>query len=1094
MSARLEKFTFTENQEAVVNNELVIPVPDGYQYYSESEEGIGTRLLVITPEGYPRSTDPFDAEFAMVIPQYATVGVPFDPEKAEPYKFIFTSNYPVFTDGVIVEDLVCRENFGILHQNFYNEDDPTWNKVLAMIFVNSGAYIAHIYFNHPGYNALDGDLIDHFVSDVDEWMEKFRLTTESPASSVAIPSTTPDKSLYSRYSQVAQMSGMSSAGFNVVVNAAGADYQFIPFSQASEDDEVSDDSKSAYQRIINADSKGFSLSNEADKMKSLFRVSPSAFNMKHDRECEIDEGYIYKDYMLIALRSFAWTLAAYCAENGKTPADLSTDELKAIVDYCEKKEWLNFDNISYCKGLCDNNELHIFYVPDSAAVEDKKRLEPTQEDYDRVESMRRSFPTYNEILDQVRSLDSLRSDLEYIYPAMAAFYNMLGANRNRDEELTGSIADILYAWCAITKAAKEPFYVEDGPMRCFFTQLDGALETPELSIPQKTNNSDSHSTDDKNKKHDSESAGYMDQGCIVLSSSSADVDSADGELIKYHGNAVKIYISDEFQSIADYAFCENESIEEVVVSSGVKSIGEQAFWRCNRLKSVTLQNGVETICDSAFGSCKNLKSVILPESLLEIEDTAFMCCTELESIDLPQSLTSIGEGAFLGCSKLKAVNIPSSVRYIGAYPFNECKSLKYLYIPATVEEFGDNWLEDLNDFWAVIHIEKGSPAEKAVLNCSEADKYMIVYEKPSDSVIEEHFKNPFGFSDTEFTIEDEVLVGVETAEERIIIPAGIKRISQKAFEKCGKVKEIVISEGVVEIEDNAFSNAKTLQRVFLPSTLETLGKMSLLHELTEINIPEKIKEIPDNCFWWCSNLKQIVLPHGLLRIGKGAFRQTAIEEIDIPDSVTSIEECVFEDCVNLKRVSLSKKTAKIGESAFSNTLITEIALPDTIKSIGNNAFKGCKHLRTVKLPTGLKKIPDSAFWECEELDNIVLGDKVTSIGEYAFSGCKKLSSISIPKSVTKIEDQAFSDCISLQRIVIPNSVTKLGDWTFSNCDSLEDIYIPSSVKSFGEFALLFGSYETRVHVIKGSPVDQFCQDNWISNIVYETEQSMKSYQ
>ena len=52
-------------------------------------------------------------------------------------------------------------------------------------------------------------------------------------------------------------------------------------------------------------------------------------------------------------------------------------------------------------------------------------------------------------------------------------WDNLEEERDYDEPLTGNDADIVYAWCALALAAKNPFFTEDGPTSCFFGQIGG---------------------------------------------------------------------------------------------------------------------------------------------------------------------------------------------------------------------------------------------------------------------------------------------------------------------------------------------------------------------------------------------------------------------------------------------------------------------------------------------------------------------------------------------------------------------------------------------------------------------------------------------
>ncbi len=76
------------------------------------------------------------------------------------------------------------------------------------------------------------------------------------------------------------------------------------------------------------------------------------------------------------------------------------------------------------------------------------------------------------ILSSVASLNALRKDLKSIYPAIKKLWEELKKTRNSSDQLEGDEADIVYAWCALTRAAKEPFFSQDGPMNYYYEQIN----------------------------------------------------------------------------------------------------------------------------------------------------------------------------------------------------------------------------------------------------------------------------------------------------------------------------------------------------------------------------------------------------------------------------------------------------------------------------------------------------------------------------------------------------------------------------------------------------------------------------------------------
>lgn len=281
---------------------------------------------------------------------------------------------------------------------------------------------------------------------------------------------TPDEELYPHYNSVRSAGGLGFLGASVVVNASGTEYKFIPFRNAAENDEAEEDMKALYNRVIAKDTESYNLHEKAKEMQKLFHVNESAFDPRHDRECELEEGYMHRAYMMSGLRSFAWTLADYCKQHDCSPEDIDNTVASRIANFVANEDWLNYDGDTYCQGLCAGSDLHVYFVPDGVTQTDKKKLLPSKEDKDRVKRMKEKFPSYREILSEVHSLNALRKDLEYIYPAVKALWNSLEGKRDYDEALLGNEADIVYAWCALALAAKEPFFTEDGPMSCFFSQ------------------------------------------------------------------------------------------------------------------------------------------------------------------------------------------------------------------------------------------------------------------------------------------------------------------------------------------------------------------------------------------------------------------------------------------------------------------------------------------------------------------------------------------------------------------------------------------------------------------------------------------------
>lgn len=185
--------------------------------------------------------------------------------------------------------------------------------------------------------------------------------------------------------------------------------------------------------------------------------------------------------MYEAFRSFAWTLAAYCNKEGLTPEEVTIDTIEEIAEFVvEQRERLNYKADSFCPVLCSGDDIHNYYIPDATSEAARNAL---------AESIAKD--SEDEVVDpqaHILSLDGLRKDMEYLFPAMQTIYDCLAVERDFNEPLEGAVAEVLYVWCSMTYALRSPIYTEDGPMNCFW---DHPGEMPTLkSFGRATNRSE----------------------------------------------------------------------------------------------------------------------------------------------------------------------------------------------------------------------------------------------------------------------------------------------------------------------------------------------------------------------------------------------------------------------------------------------------------------------------------------------------------------------------------------------------------------------------------------------------------------------------
>ena len=268
------------------------------------------------------------------------------------------------------------------------------------------------------------------------------------------PQADPPGYLYAHYTKV-QPPRSVLPNVTYIVNSGGTEFDPVSLESVLEENDSTGEllrSVRSYKR-----SDAYTLHEQAKKIAEVFRVDRAVFDTRHDRLCEILAGNLQKCYTLSALRSFAWTLGAMADEAGRSMTDYSEDELNGIIEFAEEQKWLNYEPDGAFKALCDQPDLHVMYVPDDLCTERNSK------------KLRETFAQM-----PVASLNELRKCLTKLHPVMEKLTGMLSADRDHTQPLTGNAADVLYAWCALCIAAKEPFYIEDGPMVCFWDYPGGA--------------------------------------------------------------------------------------------------------------------------------------------------------------------------------------------------------------------------------------------------------------------------------------------------------------------------------------------------------------------------------------------------------------------------------------------------------------------------------------------------------------------------------------------------------------------------------------------------------------------------------------------
>ena len=124
---------------------------------------------------------------------------------------------------------------------------------------------------------------------------------------------------------------------------------------------------------------------------------------------------------------------------------------------------------------------------------------------------------------------------------------------------------------------------------------------------------------------------------------------------------VNISMSDNVDTIGNYAFGSCHNLSAITLSTGLTSIGISLFENCEELTSMpALPAAINTIQSGMFRKSGLQGSLVIPSTIREIGSTAFWNCTGLTSVYM-NSVVALQDLAFSGCTSLQSITIDQTL-------------------------------------------------------------------------------------------------------------------------------------------------------------------------------------------------------------------------------------------------------------------------------------------------------------------------------------------------------------------------------------------------------------------------------------------------
>jgi|GEM_PF-5054094 len=390
----------------------------------------------------------------------------------------------------------------------------------------------------------------------------------------------------------------------------------------------------------------------------------------------------------------------------------------------------------------------------------------------------------------------------------------------------------------------------------------------------------------------------------------------------------------------------------------------------------------------------------LPQGTVYIGHYAFRNNSRLTELNIPDTVTRIGRGAFQNMTALTALILPPDISGIANDTFNGASSIAQMVIPGSVLDIGARAFSNMTALTSVIF-------EESTVDCD------------CTGVCDGNCYIPFMMGSHAF--------------------AGNPNLANVIFEP---------GSGVTMISDNAFSGARSLSTIELPSSLRTIGSNAFYFLGRDVLNPQNIHPVSVS-FAPNSRLEEIQTAafHG----GWG------LTSIELPPSLRRIGNNAFQSCLYLTSVTfpLGSQLEFIGSGAFSGNIVLDTfgvprqdgthSIPDTVLHIGSTAFSSTRQLNfansagDIILPSNLTTIGNNAFSNAGLSGNLIVPSSVQDTRRYNDAG-------EFAGMTQGIGDSAFANT-DIKKVYFEtgNNPLSLGDAIFSSTQNLTHIYFSKNV-------------------------------------------------